>query len=990
MPETQAEQPSIEVRSDFSGFHQLMTHRVESVLMVCSLYESFILEEDGLVADLISSEYLELNLSHAPRVSRVSTGNEALRMMEHQSFDLVMAMTRMGEWDVCEFASTVKRIHPRTRVVVLADEERDLARYQDHRDRDSVNQFFVWSGDAKILLAIIKYIEDALNIQSDAHHGNVRAIILIEDSVKFYSAYLPLIYEELMKLTQTLMSESANRVQTLLRMRARPKILHATTFEHGWQLFETYSDNVLGVISDIRFPREGQPDAQAGLEITRRVKGRSPHMPVLLQSSNPDYRHIARELDAHFIDKNSRTLLAELREFLLENMGFGDFIFRLPDGTEVGRASDLPGMAEQLKKVPEEAIRYHAESNHFSNWLMARTEFDLAMRIRPQRVTDFSGIANLKQYLSDAISGAYLQHRTGIVSDFSRQSFSKSTEFTRLSGGAMGGKARGLAFISSLLNRYKVTDRFDGVRVSVPRLAVIGTDTFDEFLDRNKLHQFIVRDVDKKELHRRFLSAKLPRSLRRDLDVFLDVVNYPLAIRSSSLLEDSHGQPFAGIYETHMLPNCHTSRRVRCEQLRNAIKLVYASTFSRSAKRYLEATNHNVGEEKMGVVIQELVGSQYDDRFYPNFSGVARSYNFYPFGKVKPEDGVVAVALGLGKSVVEGEELLMFSPAHPQSLPQFATPKDALNNSQRRFYALALKNDVSIEDLESEAELMHCSLAVAEEDGTLTPVGSVYSPENNAFYDGINRPGPRLVTFAHVLKSGIFPLTDIVKTLLRLGRRGMASPVEIEFAVNLNKTPKEFNVLQIRPIVSDEALSWIDAIHVDHSEETGAICFSNQTMGNGAYHGLYDIVFIKPDEFTAAKTREMATEVGRINTQLTKEGRRYILIGPGRWGSADPWLGIPVTWDQVSAAQVIVEASLEDYVITPSQGTHFFQNLTSFRIGYMTVNPTAGGGFVDWEWLADQSPTTDLPYVRRISLHDEMQVKLDGRTRCGVIQKPEY
>ena len=980
-----ADQYADDFQSDFSGFHRLMPHRVENVLLVCSLYESFILEEDGLVADLISSEFLEMNLSHAPRGSRVSTGEEALRLMEAESFDLVITMTRLGDWDVGEFASAVKKIRRNTAVVVLADDPRDLARYDAPDRRLDVDQFFVWGGDAKILLAIIKYIEDRLNATHDTEVGDVRVIILVEDSVRFYSAYLPLIYSELMKLTRTLMSEGVNHVQRLLRMRARPKIIHATTFEDAWRLYSKYADNIMGVISDIRFPRRGELDPEAGLELARRVKAAAPHMPVLLQSSDIKFEAAAAKLGASFSDKNSRTLLQDLRHFLLSNLGFGDFIFRMPEGGEIGRASDLRSLARFIAEVPEECLRFHAESNHFSNWLMARTEFELASLIRPRTVSDFPDLPRLREYLAGAVANAYEQSQATVISDFSRRQFSTATMFTRLSGGAMGGKARGLAFINALLDRYRVKRQFENVRISVPKSAAVGTDTFDQFLDSNGLRGLIARDLEDNEIEQAFLAAKLPRKVTRDLSSFLELVRYPLAVRSSSLLEDSHGQPFAGIYQTYMIPNNHRSQRVRLQQLGNAIKLVYASAYSNAAKRYLEATDHHVEEEKMGVVLQQVVGQQYGDRFYPNFSGVARSYNFYPFGKVAPEDGVACVALGLGKSVVEGEEMLMFSPAHPQSLPQFATTKDALTNSQRHFYALDMRCSGGSGEEIRRACLGNLGLDVAEADGTLTPIGSVYSHQNNAIYDGISRPGPRLVTFAHVLKSGIFPLAEIIKLLLRLGGRGMACPVEIEFAVDMRSDPMEFGVLQIRPIVADESYR---GVVISDEDKEDAICYSPKTMGNGTIVGLHDLIYVRPDCFNPAHTRQIAAQIAVMNANLRREGRRYILLGPGRWGSADPWLGIPVTWDQVSSAQVIAETSLEGFTITPSQGTHFFQNLTSFRIGYLTVNPTTGGGFVDWGWLAAQEAVEQTDFLTRLHLTDPIEVRLDGRSRQGVIFKP--
>lgn len=970
---------------DFAGFHSLLPHRVQDLLLVCSLYESFILEEDGLVADLIFSEFQALNLSHAPRVSRASTAEEALNLIKDRHFDLVITMTRLGSWDVREFAEAVKEAEPDLSVIVLADEPRDIARYAAIQDRKAIDRVFVWHGDAKILLAIVKCVEDRLNVEHDTRAGNVRVLILIENSVRFYSAYLPVIYTELMRQTQALMAEGLNPVHKILRMRARPKILLAETFEEAWDFYEKYRDNVLGIISDIGFPRNGELDKQAGLEFARRVKGESPHMPVLLQSSDGSREAAAAELGACFLNKKSRTLIRELRAFILNNFGFGDFVFKLPDGKEIGRASTLRGLTQMLSRVPDASILYHAGSDHFSNWLMARTEFELAARIRPRKVSEFGDAKEVRAYLIDAFTDFMERTHAGVIADFSRQRFSRTTTFVRLGGGSIGGKARGLAFINTMLKRYNVRKRFKNVRIVVPNSAAIGTDVFDTFLDENNLRGLVVQDVEDEVIARAFLEARLPTDLRHDLAAFLEFVRYPLAVRSSSLLEDSHGQPFAGVYKTYMIPNNHLNLDVRLAQLCDAMKLVYASTFTRSAKQYLEATGHRIEEERMGVILQEIVGSQYGDHFYPTFAGVARSYNFYPLGKLAPEDGVACVALGLGKMVVESGEMLLFSPAHPSILPQFSTTDAMLANSQRSFYALYTGRSAGYSPTNVDANLRTYDLEVAERDGPLALLGSVYSPENDAVYDGINRPGTRLVTFAHVLKSGLFPLADVLKLLIDLGKGGMACPVEIEFAVNMKAMPMQFGVLQVRPTHSDEAF---EEVCLDDTDQAALLCYSRQTMGNGHLRGVRDIIFVKPDQFDAVQTRRIAAEIAQLNRKLNDESRPCILIGPGRWGSADPWLGIPVTWEQISTAQVIVETSLRDFVITPSQGTHFFQNLTSFRVGYMTVNPMASGGFVDWTWLTAQDPFDETPFVRHIRVKDPLEIKLDGRTRCGVIFKP--
>ena len=977
------ERPKLD--SDFADFHDLFPYRVRDLLLVCSLYESYILEEDGLVADLIYSKYQELNLSHAPRVSRASTAEEALNLIRHHHFDLVITMTRLGDWDLRKFAEAMKAIQPDLNVIVLADEPRNVARYADLRDRGPIDQIFLWHGDAKMLLAAVKSVEDRRNVEHDTRVGDVRVIILIENSVRFYSSYLPVLYIEIMRQTQALMSEGINPVHKLLRMRARPKILLAETFEEAWSLYQRYRDNILGIISDIGFPREGAMDEEAGLEFARRVKADSPHTPVLLQSSNPAYEAAAAALGACFLNKRSRTLIQDIRQFTLNNFGFGDFVFRLPDGTEVGRAADLAELARVLAQVPDESILYHAGSNHFSNWLMARTEFELARRLRPRSVSEFKDAKEIRAYLIKSLTDFTEQTHFGVIADFSRQRLIQTAPFVRLGGGSIGGKARGLAFINALLKQHGVRHRFADVLIAVPNSAAIGTDIFDAFLDENQLRPLVVQDVDDEHVRQAFLAATLPSSIRNDLAAYLEVVRHPLAVRSSSLLEDSLGQPFAGIYRTYMIPNNHLNLEVRLRQLCDAIKLVYASTYSRAAKAYMEATGYHVEEEKMGVILQEMVGSPYGDHFYPTFSGVARSYNFYPLGKLRPEEGIACVALGLGKMVVEGGEMLMFSPCHPTILPQFTDRKSMLANSQRSFYALHMGRGAGHSPMNADANVLTYDLEVAERDGTLAHVGSVYSRENDTLYDGLNRPGIRVVSFAHVLKSRVFPLAEILKLLLDIGQRGMACPVEIEFAVNMKPRPMLFGVLQIRPTVSDES---DERVLLDGVDQERLLCYSPQTMGNGSIRGLHDILFVKPESFDSVQTRRIAGEIGQLNERIKQTGRPTLLIGPGRWGSADPWLGIPVTWEQISTAQAIVETSLHDFVITPSQGTHFFQNLTSFRIGYLTVNPTSGGGFVDWEWLSRQPVAAETPFVRHVRLPEPVEVRLDGRSRRGVIYKP--
>jgi DNA-binding NarL/FixJ family response regulator len=969
----------------FCGFHSLMPHRVEHVLLVSSLYESFILEEDGLFTEMITSEYLHLNLSHAPRVTRVSTAQEGLEVIDKLPVDLVITMTCLRDLTVAEFADEVKRLKPELPVVVLADEARSILRDPSLRSGDSIDRLFVWNGDAKILLAIIKFVEDQLNAEHDTKVGDVRVIILVENSVRFYSAYLPLIYTELMNLTQSLITEGVNPMHRLLRMRARPRILLADSFEEACDLYEKYSKNVLGVISDIRFPRDGVLDSTAGIEFTARVRANSPYLPVLLQSSDRKYEVEAARLGAGFVCKKSRNLLRHLREFILGNLGFGDFVFKMPDGRIVGRARDMRELEEALARVPVESIVFHANHNHFSNWLMARTEFEAAARLQPSRVSDFDTLEDMRAHLIRSLADLRARTQTGVITDFSPSKFDVASSFTRIGGGSIGGKARGLAFVNALIRRHKLSHRFDGVKIFVPNSATLGVDVFDRFLDENNLRSFVVEDVSDERVAEVFLAAKLPQEITRDLAAFLRFVRYPLAVRSSSILEDSQGRPFAGIYATHMLPNNHPDISIRLDQLCCAVKRVYASAFFQSAKRYLEATGRNPEEEKMGVILQEIVGSGHENRFYPTFSGVARSYNFYPTGHTAPEEGVACVALGLGKMVVEGGQSLMFSPAHPLILPQFATTEDMLANSQRQFYALDTSHPEVYPSSNQEANHLLLDLDVAERDGTLEPIGSVYSRQNDTVRDGIDREGTRLVTFAHVLKSNIFPLADILKLLLELGEEGTASPVEIEFAVDMSTDPMEFGFLQIRPIIVNEEYQ---DVSLDDMAPELAVCYSDKALGNGQVPGIRDIVYVRPEHFDSSRTREIAAEIGRLNETLVREHCSCVLIGPGRWGTADHWLGIPVKWEQISAAQVIVETTLEDFMITPSQGTHFFQNLTSLGIGYFSVDPNLAKGSIDWDWLNKQPTRYESRYVRHVRVDQFLEIRLDGRSQRGVIARP--
>jgi CheY-like chemotaxis protein len=970
----------------FSGFGRLMPFRVQEILLVASMYDAFTLEEGGRLTELLLNEYRELNLSFAPRITKATSGQEALDLLETRRFDLVLTMSRLGDLQAVELADRIKKHRADLPVYALVLNPRELQLLRTQNTAGSVDRVFLWSGDVRLLLAGIKSWEDQRNLKHDTRHGDVRAILLIEDSERFYSIYLPLLYTEIVRQTQNLMDEGINLSHKLLRMRARPKILLATSFEDAWRWFDRFHASLLGVISDGRFPRGNELDETAGVSFIRQVKAVDPNLPAVLQSTNLGLMQEAAAVGAGFIHKDSPRLLQELRRFMAENFGFGDFIFRLPSGREVGRARDLREMVEVLKHVPDDSLLHHAGQDHFSTWLRARTEFALAAMIRPRKADEFPNVPQLRSWLTDSLRRFRMESQRGVVADFARDQFDASSDFTRIGGGSLGGKARGLAFMNAVLDRYSIRDRFPGVRIEVPPTAVVATDIYDEFLDRSRLReQVLTGGLEDRQIVRLFLEQPLPDEVRADLRAFLKAVNYPIAVRSSSLLEDSRYLPFAGVYATYMLPNCHPDLAVRLDQLGDAIKLVFASVFLSGARSYLEASGSRIEEEKMAVVLQQVVGRRHEQYFYPDFAGVAHSTDYYPPPGMSPGEGVVCAALGLGRLVAEGGNALRFNPRRPTKLQQFGTINDWLKSSQREFLAV----DVSRADLYPQANenynMAKLDLADAERHGTLAAVGSTFSAENGVIYDGIDRPGPRLVSFAHVLKSQLYPLADIMSFLLELGSNCLSSPVEIEWAATLSDepdVPHRFGFLQIRPLTM---LGNGQVLTPEELDDPAALITTEVALGNGHYPDLRDVIYVPPSSFDRGVTMAIAAEVAAFNTRLKREGRPYLLIGPGRWGSSDRWLGIPVRWEQISGAQVIAETDLPDFKVTPSEGTHFFQNLTSFQVGYLTVNEGRPHTVCRWDLLAGMPAMAEGMYVRHVRLDAPLQVVIDGRNRRGKV-----
>ena len=973
----------------FQIFQNLMRFRVREILLVSSLYDSFILEEEGQLFDMIQSQYSALNLSQAPSLTRVSKARDALDMAAGgRRFDLIITTPNISDMSAADFAHEVLKDGLAVPVVLLTYDNRELADLAAHFDMSVFEKVFIWQGDHRILVSIIKYIEDKLNIVHDTQSAGVQSIILIEDNVFFYSSYLPLIYTELVKHSQSLISEGINISHKILRMRARPKILLCSTYDEAWDYYRRFEDCVIGVISDIEFPRKGKMDSEAGLRFAREVKKSHFDIPVLLQSDREEFREVAEKIEVSFLMKKSPTLLKDLKHFMRHNMSFGEFVFRMPDGRVVDHAEDLRTLERKLHTIPDESLLYHAERNHFSNWFKARTEFWLAHMLRPKKISDYDSADSMRRHLITSLQEFRKQQFLGSIADFNPQTFDTSSGFSRIGSGSLGGKARGLGFANTLISSFKVTGQFEGMNVFVPTSVVLATDIFDQFVETNNLRDFATHETDDKKILERFRKASLSNEVVSNLRAFLEMIRYPLAVRSSSLLEDSRYLPFAGIYETLMLPNSHAELEVRLSELIDAVKAVYASTYFVHAKNYLKSTPYRLEEEKMAVVIQKLIGSRYGDRFYPTVSGVVRSHNFYPLSPMTPADGIASVGLGLGRTVVEGGETVRFCPRYPKHLSQFSSVVDTLNYSQKKFWALKIERPHERGDHSRVMELQQYDLAAAEQDGSLTAVGSTYSSENDTIVTGISRPGMRLVTFAPILKDRLVPLPEVLDLVSEMGAWGMNSPVEIEFAVNLDTppgAPKEFAFLQLRPMVRSHEM---EELEVEQIDSKLLICQSPQVLGNGIIEDIQDIVVVDRDLFDRGKSREVASEIRNLNSTLVESKTPYLLIGVGRWGSADPWLGIPVTWDEISGARAIVETSFKDFKVTPSQGTHFFQNITSFRIGYFTVNETDKNDFIDWNWLSKQKAIKHGRFTRHLRFNKPLLIKMNGHSNKGIIYRP--
>jgi len=979
---------------DFSltAFNLLMQKRIRTVLIISSNYDFFMLEEDGRIDEQIFNEYVSLNLRYPPVFVKASSKAEAFRIMEEEDIDLVMEMLNLGDDDAFSLAKQIKKKHADIPIVVLTHFNREVSMRLQAEDLSAIDHVFCWLGNADLLLAIIKLIEDKMNAPHDIEQVGVQCIILVEDSIRYTSTYLPELYKIVMQQSRNFVKEALNEHQKMLRMRGRPKILLAKTYDEAMELYERYKDNLLGVISDVSFKKGDARDTEQklGIDLVKQMRKDDANLPALMQSSDLSNAVLAEQMDVGFMHKYSKSLSLELRNFIIQNFAFGPFIFRNPDTLEeVTRAVDLQALQKKIGDIPDEVLLYHAARNDFSKWLNARAIFPVAQLFKYVRQEDFPRKEDIRSYLYEAISSYRISKGRGIIAQFDKNSHDSYRTFSRIGEESIGGKARGLAFINSVIAKYNLFNKFPNVVIKVPRTVVLSTDVFDEFMETNELYRIGISDRSDEEILELFVEAKLPGWLHQDLYTVISVTDVPLAVRSSSKLEDSHYQPFAGIYSTYMIPVKKEDPSTTMELLTSAIKSVYASVYFKESKAYIEATSNVIDEEKMGIVLQEVCGTMHGSCYYPTISGVARSINFYPIAPEKAEDGIAKVAFGLGKYIVDGGISLRFSPSYPKKILQLSSSKLMLRDTQKQYYALNLNAGSYHVSTDDAVNLVRHKIADAENDPAFRHVASVYDYESDVVRDGLNYEGKKIITFAGILQHDTFPLADIVKELLKIGEQEMNLPIEIEFAVDMDVPkgcPYVFNFLQIRPIVESDQSSNIDMDAVKPEE---CILWSQSALGNGEFNGLRDLVYVKPDTFNSAASKEIAGIMDKLNAEFAKNKTGYVLVGPGRWGSSDPWLGIPVKWSQISAARIIVESGLENYRIDPSQGTHFFQNLTSFRVGYMTINPFIGDGSYDTAYLDQMEAVYEDAHVRHVRFEEPLEILIDGRTHRGAVMKPE-
>ena len=972
-----------------TAFQNLMQRRVYNVLLVASPYDAFMMAEDGRVEEQLYFEYTSLNLSSPPRVKQVSSYQEAYKELALKHYDLIIAMPGVDIGETFREAKRCDELYHDIPFVVLTPFSREVSRRLANEDFSGVDYVFSWLGNVDLLLAIIKLMEDRMNADNDILEVGLQTIILIEDSVRFYSSVLPHVYKFLLKQSLIFSTEALNEHEQMLRMRGRPKVMLARTYEEAIELYDKYGNNILGIISDVSFSKDGQKDKQAGIKLAKEIKERNPYIPIILESSEAENAEEAKAIGASFVDKNSKKFPVDLGNTISDNFGFGAFIIRNPKtGEEVMRINNLKEFQNKVFDIPAESLLYHASRNDISRWLYSRAMFPIAEIIQAHRFKDINEAPEVKQFFFDLIVKYRKMKNRGVVAIFKKDRFDHYSNFARIGQGSLGGKGRGLAFIDSIIKKYPICDNFNGVTLRIPRTIVLCTDIFDDFMEENNLYPYALSDMPDEEILEKFLNASLPRYLREDFFALFEVVDKPLAIRSSSLLEDSHYQPFAGIYSTYMIPHLDD----KFEMLRligNAIKSVYASVFFSDSKAYMTATSNLIDQEKMAIIIQEVVGKYHNEnQYYPSFSGVGRSLNYYPINDEKPEDGVAEVAVGLGKYIVDGGLSLRFSPRHPNKVLQTSTLDLALRDTQTQLYALDT-NDVSgYFSVDDGKNILKLRVQDAAKDGNLKYMVSTFDPMDQIIRDSDYGMGRKVVTFANILQHNVFPLAEVVDFMLSEGEREMRRPVEIEFAGNIDingDVKGAIYWLQIRPIVDRKEM--LDE-KIMETEPENLLLKTTTALGHGTMEGIHDIVYIKQANFSSFNNPMIAREIEKINRQYMDRDDGYILIGPGRWGSSDSALGIPVKWPHISAARLIVEAALPNYRIEPSQGTHFFQNLTSFGVGYFTIDPKSDDNIFDCDFL-DQIPAVhESQFVRIVHFDNPLSIGINGRTGLGIVTKP--
>ncbi len=970
------------------SFVNLMTHRIFNVLIVANPYDAFMLEDDGRVDEKIFDEYMELGMRYPPTFTQVCTTEEARHVLSTTDIDLVICMPGIADNDAFSVARDIKADFPDLPCVVLTPFSHGITRRIQDEDMSIFDYVFCWLGDTNLILSIIKLLEDKMNIEHDIQEAGVQMILLVEDNIRFYSSVLPNLYSYILLQSQRFSTEALNPHTSAQRKRGRPKVVLARTYEEAMAFYEKYADNTQGIISDVRFPKDGVKDPEAGFKLLREIRRRDEYVPLIMQSAEAVNEEKARSEGFHYVDKNSKKMNIDLRKLLAEHMGFGDFVFRDPvTKHEVMRVRSLKELQDNIFNIPYDSMLYHVSRNHVSRWLCARAIFPVSRFLKTVTWHKLKDVDAHRQIIFDAIVQYRKMKNVGVVAVFDRGKYDKYAHFARIGEGSLGGKGRGLAFLDNIIKRHPEFNKFDNASVSIPKTVVLCTDIFDKFMDANNLYQVALSDASDEDILRHFLKAQLPDSLIADFFTFFDATRCPIAVRSSSLLEDAHYQPFAGIYSTYMIPWLEDKYEM-LRMLACAIKAVYASVYYRDSKAYMTATSNVIDQEKMAVILQEVVGNTYGSHFYPNVSGVLRSLNYYPIGDEKAEEGIASLAIGLGKYIVDGGQTLRVCPYHPNQVLQTSEMETALRETQTKFYALDMTHVGGDFKVDDGFNILKLRVKEADKDKSLDFLASTYDPYDQIIRDGIYEGGRKVISFAGLLQQGVFPFPEIMQMAMKFGSEGMHRPVEIEFACNiLGGKMLDFHLLQIRPIVDSKQMLETDLTTIP---DENCLLRSHMSLGHGINEEITDVVYVKTDEhFTASNNPTVAMEVERFNRKFLDEGKGYVLVGPGRWGSSDYWLGIPVKWPNISAAKLIVEAGLKNYRIDPSQGTHFFQNLTSFGVGYFTVNTYMGEGIWRKEVLDAMPAVEETQYVRHVRFPQPLRIMMDGMRQEGVVLMPE-